>query len=714
MRSANGRLKALAVPLLFAALAAGMWVHRVYLDEPQRPPTFGYLDVFRHAYPTAVFLHDELRRGNLPLWNPYQMAGQPFVALHVTAALYPPNLLLTGLLSPARALEAITLFHFVVAGFFTWLLAARLGLCPAARLAAAVGYMFSGALLAGIYMVPCLAAQCWLPAILWALHGLLTEVRPRWAVGLAIFFGLSFLAGYAQATYYEFQLALVYGLVGLFVLTPRELRLRVLGLTAASGILAFGLCAPQLLPSLELTQLSVRGLEALTLGQASLGGASRETLLKGLFSVPEPALHLKSAARGVTLPMLSVPLLLSGLLARRLRSHWIFFLCAAVVAALFALGPEAPVFEFFYALPLGKTFRSPAHMGFVYVFVASILAGIGIQGILERLRESRADSRIPAAVAAILALLVVVDVYARSPIVVPPPVTWSPTRGGPRELIDFLRGRPGRERVFIQVQGFPPNRIMHKVGMMNGIFAVPDYESNMPLAYQRFLTGGSFPIWHGYLSLGHSKKWLPKLRSLDLMSVRYYAATHPSHPRISKTLERVTGRAGTLGQGYELFERTAALPRAYVVNRVDEAPSSESALIRIGRNSFSPRFEAVVVRGGSEELALPNGGGAAGRAEIVRYETEQVEIEAECGSACLLVLTDLDYPGWRVQVDGSEAVIHNTNGLFRGVLLASGSHRVIYRYEPASFRTGILLLLASLVVGSAGLLGLGRVGVRAR
>lgn len=72
------------------------------------------------------------------------------------------------------------------------------------------------------------------------------------------------------------------------------------------------------------------------------------------------------------------------------------------------------------------------------------------------------------------------------------------------------------------------------------------------------------------------------------------------------------------------------------MNRVDEAPSSESALVRIGRNSFSPRFEAVVVRGGSEELALPKGGGAAGRAEIVRYETEQVEIEAECGSACLL------------------------------------------------------------------------------
>ncbi len=199
--------------------------------------------------------------------------------------------------------------------------------------------------------------------------------------------------------------------------------------------------------------------------------------------------------------------------------------------------------------------------------------------------------------------------------------------------------------------------------------------------------------------------------SLDL-PIRF----HPEHrtARVNDGMAPRNSQSGPRSSSSSPTSSWSALPRAYVVNRVDEAPSSESALVRIGRNSFSPRFEAVVVRGGSEELALPNGRGSAGRAEIVRYETEQVEIEAECGSACLLVLTDLDYPGWRVQVDGSEAVIHNTNGLFRGVLLASGSHRVIYRYEPASFRTGILLLLASLVVGSAGLLVLGRVGVRVR
>ncbi len=141
----------LGAALLFVALASGLWVHRVYVDQPEFVVKPGFRDVVQHAYPTAAYLHNELRRGNLPLWNPYQMAGQPIVGLHVTAVLYPPNLLLMGLLPPGRALEALAIFHLAIAGLFTWLLVRRLELASPARLAAAVGYMFSGSLLQGIY-----------------------------------------------------------------------------------------------------------------------------------------------------------------------------------------------------------------------------------------------------------------------------------------------------------------------------------------------------------------------------------------------------------------------------------------------------------------------------------------------------------------------------------------------------------------------------------
>ena len=63
---------------------------------------------------------------------------------------------------------------------------------------------------------------------------------------------------------------------------------------------------------------------------------------------------------------------------------------------------------------------------------------------------------------------------------------------------------------------------------------------------------------------------------------------------------------------------------------------------------------------------------------------------------CLLVLTDLHYPGWRADVDGSSALVHRANALFRGVVLEPGTHEVVYRYEPRAFRIGAWLAVGSL------------------
>jgi uncharacterized membrane protein YfhO len=62
------------------------------------------------------------------------------------------------------------------------------------------------------------------------------------------------------------------------------------------------------------------------------------------------------------------------------------------------------------------------------------------------------------------------------------------------------------------------------------------------------------------------------------------------------------------------------------------------------------------------------------------------------------VLTDLDYPGWVASVDDREAPILATNAIFRGVWLDPGTHEVVFRFAPASFRAGVTLFAATLVV----------------
>jgi hypothetical protein len=79
---------------------------------------------------------------------------------------------------------------------------------------------------------------------------------------------------------------------------------------------------------------------------------------------------------------------------------------------------------------------------------------------------------------------------------------------------------------------------------------------------------------------------------------------------------------------------------------------------------------------------------------ITRYEPQRVELTAVMNHAGLVILADAFYPGWRLTIDGAEAPIYRTNHAMRGAAVAAGTHRLVYTYEPDSFRYGVWLSLA--------------------
>ena len=87
---------------------------------------------------------------------------------------------------------------------------------------------------------------------------------------------------------------------------------------------------------------------------------------------------------------------------------------------------------------------------------------------------------------------------------------------------------------------------------------------------------------------------------------------------------------------------------------------------------------------------------------IERYRDRQVEIATRTEGRRLLVLADVDYPGWVARVDGRPVEILRANFAFRAVPVPAGAHRVTFRYEPASFLVGSIV---SIVTLAAGLLG---------
>jgi hypothetical protein len=76
----------------------------------------------------------------------------------------------------------------------------------------------------------------------------------------------------------------------------------------------------------------------------------------------------------------------------------------------------------------------------------------------------------------------------------------------------------------------------------------------------------------------------------------------------------------------------------------------------------------------------------SGRARIVSWRPDRIEVEVDADAPGILVLHDTYYPGWFAAVDGREAPILRANLLFRGVEVGEGRHSVVFRFAPFALR----------------------------
>ncbi len=149
-----------------------------------------------------------------------------------------------------------------------------------------------------------------------------------------------------------------------------------------------------------------------------------------------------------------------------------------------------------------------------------------------------------------------------------------------------------------------------------------------------------------------------------------------------------------------ILENKRALPRAWLVAEA-EAVDGEEALRRIGGEGarpFDPRRTALLEVAPAELPALPGGELApGGAAHVASYEPNRLVIETRAAHATVLVLSEINYPGWEATVDGAAARVHATNYLLRGVFVPAGEHRIEMRYRAPAARNGAIISALSLV-----------------
>src|SRR5947207_2181206 len=128
--------------------------------------TFHFRDYALFGYPLAHYHREAFWRGEIPLWNPLNNCGIPYLAQWNTMVLYPFSVIYLLLPLPL-SLGWFCLFHLFWAGLGMYFLAFRWTSDDVAAGLAGISFGFSGLALSFLIWPHTIAAFGWMPWFLW-------------------------------------------------------------------------------------------------------------------------------------------------------------------------------------------------------------------------------------------------------------------------------------------------------------------------------------------------------------------------------------------------------------------------------------------------------------------------------------------------------------------------------------------------------------------
>ena len=179
--------------------------------------TFMHRDFSAFGYPLAAYNHDCFWRGEIPLWNPYNVCGIPYLAQWNTQFLYPPALFYM-IFPPQWAVGIFCLFHLYLAGLGMYLLAKKWTSNNFAAAIAGLSYAFSGLVQYSLMWPNDVATLAWSPWLILSAEKALKEGGSALIIAIAIG-SLQMLSGFPEGIIQTWFLIVV---LAIFVWLPQQ------------------------------------------------------------------------------------------------------------------------------------------------------------------------------------------------------------------------------------------------------------------------------------------------------------------------------------------------------------------------------------------------------------------------------------------------------------------------------------------------------------
>lgn len=671
----------------------------------------------------AGYQYARFAEGEIPLWNPYNNGGLPFIADTQAAVFYPPRLVTIALARMAggwtyHALELEMTFHVLFVTLTMYLFARRLTGSVLGGFAAAIVAGYSG-FLSGYppLQLALLEAAVWLPL---ALLGVFEATRgdrlhPGWLALTGAALGLSWLAGHPQTSFFLTYLLVAY--FGWGVYTRRWKWTVFVGGVTLFGALTFGLAAVQLLPGFEyLTQTTRAGFGY----DAKSNGFPIQDVIQFIYpNVVSVFSPLYVGVTGLALALIA--------LWRRVPGA-VFWGVGALIALLWSFGGNSVVYPALYnILPGLRFFRGQERAAFLVVNSLAILAGMGAARLTAadpadgsaapRLRSMLASAFRAALIVAALIVVAwlgmrdeyapVIGVFVLSTVVIGAlwlilPRALSGNRGWALVLIacallafELFTINMDADAVYDpippdqQISIEPPPLIAQVLADDDQPFRVDGFRgltANYGSLYGVQDIRGISPLWlagaYQIIEGDTPEEW-----AWELFAVRYVFSDWQE----LMIPTRIVGRGNDFYGAVNLHRLTDPRPFALLQFDAVTVTDDTGAYSLLADPGFNPRQTAIIEGnveiGRSDNTPIP--------AQVTRFEPELIEIAADAPQPAILSIALPDYPGWEATIDGERVPIRRAYGALSAVAIAEGESLVRLVYNPLTYRVGALISLTA-------------------
>ncbi|MEQ8677443.1 MAG: YfhO family protein [Aggregatilineales bacterium] len=682
----------------------------------------------------GAYQFERFSAGEIPLWNPYNNGGLPFIADTQAAVFYPPRLItiaLTNVLGGSwnyNTLQMEMVAHVLLYSLLMYLFLRRLTLDINIELSV-IGSL-AGAIIAayGGFMsgypplqLALLEAAIWLPL---ALLGILEATRYsnfqwRWLALSGFALGVSWMAGHPQTSWFATYVLVAY--LGYRIYAQnRHWRIFLVG-TGLVGIITFGVVAVQFIPGIEYSLLTMRsGLSFVDKGNGFPFQDITQFIFPGIVSIYSP---LFIGVSGLILVVIAI--------YGKVRDY-VFWAVVAVVALSLSFGANSAVFHVLYNLAPGlNQFRGQERAAYLVSVAFAVLAGQGLTYLLVTANNQAQTQKIRRMLIGLLAFSGTITALIF--------VLWF----GDMEFYGYVIGPVFFSTIIIAFVLF----VIYQLGAQTStrwgyifliliafeLFTVNIDNSNFeparsnPIATPSLVEtilqdqqdeampfrvdGNFFGLYGNYASLygvqdirgisplfldgSHAiiQRELPSEVAWELFAVRYVLLGTDTIPTDAENIGTQTYR----GERVDLHRIDSPRPVALLMYDYEILDSDEFARALLADPNFDERTTIILDEAPPIEITAHDSitENVENSVEFLSFEPERYEISVETTENAILSLSQVDYPGWKAKIDGEPSDLIRAYGALTALPISAGSHTIELYFDPISFKVGAVLSLVT-------------------